>query len=154
MLLLKMFGYRAVLAPQSIFYHEYEFSKGASKYFWMERNRFAVLLMYYKWPTLFLILPMIIALEINFWLFAIKSGWWRARARVYQYWLMPANWKLWLSKRRVIQKKRKISDRGLLKTMSSVVNFSDKAVESPILKFIGNPLMKGYFWLLRSVVWW
>lgn len=151
---LKMLGYRVVLVPQSIFYHEYKFNKSVSKYFWMERNRFAVLLMYYKWPTLFLILPMALALEFGLWFFAIKSGWGRERVNVYKYWLKPASWKLWLAKRRVIQKNRKISDMDLLKTMVATVNFSEKVVESPVLKFIGNPVMKGYFWLLRVVIWW
>ncbi|MBI5254499.1 glycosyltransferase family 2 protein [Candidatus Falkowbacteria bacterium] len=151
---LKTLGYRVVLVPQSIFYHEYKFSKSASKYFWMERNRFAVLLMYYKWLTLILLLPMMLALEIGLWLFAIKSGWGRERVNVYQYWLKLSNWKLWLAKRRAIQANRKIPDRELLKTMAATVNFSEKAVESPVLKFIGNPLMSGYFWLLRLIVWW
>ena len=151
---LKMLGYRVVLVPQSIFYHEYEFSKGMSKYFWMERNRFAVLLMYYKWPTLFLILPMMLALEIGLWFFAIKSGWGRERANVYKYWLKPSSWKLWLAKRRVIQKNRKIPDRDLLKTMAATVNFSEKAVESPVLKYMGNPVMRIYYLFLRAVVRW
>lgn len=151
---LKILGYRVVLVPQSIFYHEYKFSKSASKYFWMERNRFAVLLIYYKWLTLFFILPILLALEIGLWLFAVNSGWGRERVKVYQYWLKPTSWKLWLSKRRVIQKNRKISDRGLLKTMVATVNFSEKAVESPVLKYIGNPLMLIYYWFLLIIVRW
>ena len=125
-----------------------------SKYFWMERNRFAVLLMYYKWPTLFLILPMMLALEIGLWFFAIKSGWGSERMKVYQYWLKPSSWKLWLAKRRVIQKNRKIPDRDLLKTMAATVNFSEKAVESPVLKYMGNPVMRIYYLFLRAVVRW
>lgn len=151
---LKTLGYRVVLVPQSIFYHEYKFSKSVSKYFWMERNRFAVLLLYYKWPTLFLILPMMLALEVGLWFFAAKSGWWRERVRVYQYWLKPASWKLWLAKRRVIQKNKKISDGDLLKTMVATVNFSEKAVESPALQYLGNPLMRMYYLFLRAVVRW
>ncbi len=151
---LKTLGYRVVLVPQSIFYHEYKFSKSVSKYFWMERNRFAVLLMYYKWRTLFLILPMMFALEFGLWLFAIKSGWGIERVRVYKYWLKFSNWKLWLAKRRVIQKNRKISDSDLLKTMVATVNFSEKAVESPALQYFGNPLMRIYYLFLRALVRW
>lgn len=151
---LKMLGYRVVLVPQAVFYHEYKFSKSVSKYFWMERNRFAVLLLYYKWPTLFLIWPMMLGLEIGLWLFAIKSGWGRERVKVYQYWLQPASWRLWLAKRQLIQKNRKISDRDLLKTAVSTVNFSEKAVESPVLKYIGNPAMRIYYLFLRILVRW
>jgi len=74
--------------------------------------------------------------------------------RVYKYWLKFSNWKLWLAKRRVIQKNRKISDSDLLKTMVATVNFSEKAVESPALQYFGNPLMRIYYLFLRALVRW
>ena len=124
-----------------------------SKYFWMERNRFAVLLMYYKWPTLFLILPMMLALEIGLWFFAIKSGWgvngWFISTGS-NHQAGNCGW----PNGAVIQKNRKIPDRDLLKTMAATVNFSEKAVESPVLKYMGNPVMRIYYLFLRAVVRW
>jgi len=151
---LRMLGYKIVAVRDAVFFHQYQFGKNKSKLFWMERNRFAVLLLYYKWLTLFLILPMMLALEAGLWFFAVKSGWWMERVKVYQYWLKLASWKLWLAKRSVIQKNRKISDRDLLKTMVPIISFSDQSVANPVLKYFGNPLMRIYYQLLRILVWW
>jgi hypothetical protein len=48
---LRAAGYRAVLVGASRFYHKYSFSKSIAKFYWMERNRFGVLLMFFRWRT-------------------------------------------------------------------------------------------------------
>src|SRR3989344_5635815 len=45
-------GYRCLLAPASVVYHKYEFSRSMQKYFWMERNRYLVILTHYRLATL------------------------------------------------------------------------------------------------------
>lgn len=147
-------GYRIVLIRDSLFYHKYQFSRSISKYFWMERNRYGVLLMFYTFRTLLLILPMMLALELGTWLFAIKGGWWREKAKVYAYWFQASSWKLWLEKRKRINAIRKIQDRDILKIATGVIEFQEANMQNPILKSFGNPIMAGYLAILRAIVRW
>lgn len=151
---LKSLGYKIVLARDSVVYHQYEFSRSVSKYFWMERNRYAVILMFYKWQTLFLLWPTKLIIEIGLILTSIKGGWFAERLAVYRYWANPASWSLWLKKRRIIQSRRTVSDEVLLKDVVGEILFQDDSVRSPLLVYIGNPLMKLYWIIVKNLISW
>ena len=151
---LRAVGYKIVLVRDSVFYHKYQFSRSISKFYWMERNRYGTMLMFFRWPTLFLLAPMAIVLEIGLWLFAFKGGWTKERIKVYQYWLKPSSWKLWLGKRKHIQNIRKVNDKELFKNSVSGIYFQEKSMENPALKLVGNPMMKGYFYFIKLLVRW
>lgn len=152
---LKSIGKRVVLVRDSVFYHKYQFSKSIQKYFWMERNRYSILFVFFKLPTLLLLLPIFIPLEIGLFLFSLKNGWWREKLKTYQYWLQPAHWKLWHEKRKRVQKNRIITDKELLKDAVSGIFFQDASVENPLLTYIGNPVMKWYFkFIVRPLIHW
>lgn len=152
---MKMMGHRVALVSGSIFYHKYQFSKSIQKYYWMERNRYAVLFVFFKVPTIFLLLPIFIPLEIGLFLFSLKNGWWREKLKTYSYWIRPAHWKLWHKKRMYIQKNRIISDKELLKGAVSGIFFQDASVENPLLTYVGNPIMKWYYRLIiKTFVRW
>jgi hypothetical protein len=46
-----------LIAPASVCRHFYEFSRAQSKWYWMERNRWIVVLKNYRLATLLLLLP-------------------------------------------------------------------------------------------------
>ena len=152
---LRIAGYRAAVVRDSLFFHKYQFGRSIEKFYWMERNRFSVLLMFFKIPTLLLLLPMLIILEGGMWLFALRGGTLGVRFKVYWYWLNPFHWKLWLIKRRYIQSIRKMSDRELLKNAASTIEFQEKMMQNPILTYVGNPLMKLYYHIIvRGLIFW
>lgn len=151
---LKAAGYRVVLVRDSLFYHKYQFSRSITKFYWMERNRYGVMLMFFKWPTLLLLAPMAMVLEFGLWLFAFKSGWVRERVKVYAYWLKIDSWKLWLKKRAFIQSIRVKTDRELLSDATAQILFQEQSMDNPILKYIGNPLMKLYFVFVYFFIRW
>ncbi len=152
---LRMAGYRVVLVRDSVFYHKYQFARSIAKFYWMERNRYGVMLMFFRWPTVLLLLPIALALEAGLWLFAWRGGWFEERIKVYRYWLNIDHWKLWLGKRKRIQSIRKVRDRTLLKNAVAGIYFQDKSVENPVTKYIGNPAMKMYYWLVvKGLIWW
>ncbi|HLD82170.1 MAG TPA: glycosyltransferase family 2 protein [Patescibacteria group bacterium] len=152
---IKVAGYRVVMIRDSVMYHKYAFSRSIQKYYWMERNRFAVLLVFFQYKTLLLLAPMLCVLEIGLFLFAVRGGWWREKLRVYVYWLHPTNWKLWLSKRRSMKMISKLRDRDLLANAVTGIFFQETAMESPILKYIGNPVMKWYYkMIIHPLVRW
>ncbi len=146
--------YRVVCVRDSLFYHKYEFSRSITKYYWMERNRFGVLLMFYKWPTLLLTLPILIPLEIGLFLFAIKGGWFMERVKVYQYWIKPSTWNLWLQKRKKIQAMREIDDKTILQNCTSEILFQETSMQSPLVTKFANPIMKAYYKLIMMIIVW
>jgi GT2 family glycosyltransferase len=151
---LRINKYRVVCVRDSILYHKYEFSRSITKYYWMERNRFGVLLMFYKWPTLLLISPILFALELGLIVFALKGGWFMERMKVYQYWIQPSSWKLWLGKRAKTQAMRQIDDKAILKTCVSEVLFQETTMQNPLLTYVGNPIMKLYYNLIMMIIVW
>ena len=147
-------GKRIVLAPKSIVYHAYDFSRSIKKYFWMERNRFAVWLMYMKWRTLILLAPAMIFMEIGQIFFSILRGWPKEKFKVYAYWLNFRNWKRWLSKRRKIQTQRKIKDREIMRDFVGKILFQEQEVEHFLLKYVGNPFFNFYWKVVQKLIKW
>lgn len=145
-------GLRVVLVRDSIFYHAYDFSRSITKYYWMERNRFAVWLMYLRLRTWVLIFPMLLVMEIGQFAFAIARGWWREKVKVYVYWSKIAHWRLWLAKRRRIQRERIMTDAQLSKNFVTKILFQESVVESPVLKYIANPIMTAYWKLITHLL--
>lgn len=152
---LRMVGYKVVMVSNSVFYHKYQFARSITKFFWMERNRYGVMLMFLKLPTLLLLLPIGIPLELGLWLFAFKGGWAQEKVKVYKYWMNSQNWALWLQKRKYIQHIRKISDRTLLKQAVSKIEFQDASTDNPMVHYVANPIMTLYYKIVvRGFIWW
>lgn len=152
---LRMAGYRAVMVRDSVFYHKYQFARSITKFYWMERNRYGVMLMFFRWPTLLLLLPMALALELGLIFFALKGGWFKERMKVYKYWLQGEHWRLWWGKRKKTQALRTISDRDLLKHSVSGIYFQDASTENPLVLYVGNPIMKAYYFVVvKGLIWW
>ena len=76
-------GYRMMLVPESRVYHKYEFERSIKKYYFMERNRFIVMVEYYKFLTLLAILPAFIVMETGLLFFSLIRGFWRERLKAY-----------------------------------------------------------------------
>lgn len=152
---LKMHGYSAVCVYDSIIGHKYEFSRSITKFQFMERNRYAVLLMFYKIPTLILLLPALLGVECAMLFFAWKGGWLTQKMLAYKAWLSPKFWRIWLAKRKTLQSTRTINDRTLL-SQSTVgeILFQEASTSTPIVKYFANPLLSLYRRIVIAIVWW
>jgi len=151
---LRYMGYRTVLMSRAQFFHKYQFKKSTGKYFWMERNRYAIMLIYFRIPTLILLFPAFILSEIGLIFFSLLGGWWKERFKAYAYWLHASNWKLWLKKRKYIQHHRKICDRDMFKYSVGGIYFQEQGMHGP-LHTIANWGMEAYYWLIvRTLIWW
>lgn len=151
---MKALGYNVAVVRDAVFYHKYQFSRNKDKFYYMERNRYAVMLMYFKWPTLLVLLPMALIMEIGLLFFAIINGWWGIKMEVYKYWLSPKNWRLWLAKRKRVQSIRKVGDKELLRLAADKVIFEQKDIDNPLLKYIANPLMVVYWAVAKRIIFW
>jgi hypothetical protein len=150
---LRLLGYSIKLSGQAVFYHKYSFSNKPNKFFWIERNRHGLKLMYYKWPTLFLLLPLEILFNIGLIFNSIFGGWFKELLKVYRYWLNPNNWRIWLSDRKNIQKSRQISDRKLILFTTSFISSGDLKINKLVEIFI-NFIFTFYRFLLKIIIWW
>lgn len=152
---LKLAGFRVAMIRDAVFYHKYEFNRSATKFYYMERNRYAVLLMYYRLATLALLLPMLLFMELGLLAFFIAKGWRKEKIKIYAYWLDLSNWKLWLSKRKKIQQLRTIGDRQIIRMSAGRVYFGTKEdMNNPLLVYIANPLMVIYRAIVRMLIFW
>lgn len=152
---LRMAGYRIVLVRDSVFYHKYQFARSITKFYWMERNRYGVMLMFFRWPTLLLLFPIALAVEIGLWGFALKGGWLKERVKVYAYWMKPVHWKLWLKKRKRIQEIRTRTDRYLLSHAATGIDFQDASTQNMFVTHLANPVLKVYYFLIvKGLIWW
>jgi len=149
---LRLAGYRVVLAPSSVIYHNYEFSRSIKKYYWMEKNRFVVFLTNYKLLTILLMLPMALITEIGLFLFSIKSGFYIHKLKAYLFFLKPQSWHYLKKRRQFINSMRVVSDQKILLYMTGKILFQD--IQNPILTHIFNPICNIYFKLIKEIIYW
>ncbi|MBU1164112.1 glycosyltransferase family 2 protein [Patescibacteria group bacterium] len=148
----KIFGYKIMLAAKSVVFHKYEFSRSITKYYYMERNRYMVMLQYYKWPTLFLIGPAMDIMEIGLFLFSIKSGWWKEKIKVYKYLLNGKNLEKIFLKRRKIQSMRRVGDREMVRHFAGKIEHQE--IKNPIIDYLVNPFFNFYWQIIKRIIWW
>lgn len=148
----KLAGYKNVLAPQSIIYHKYEFSRSIKKYYYMERNRFWTLLVNYRIPTLFLIAPALALMNFGLLASALCGGWFRQELRAYCYYFHLKNWRELLKSRRAAQRTRKVGDREVIKNFTGKIDFQE--VANPFVKYILNPIFNWYWQIVKRVIFW
>ncbi|MDO8626817.1 MAG: glycosyltransferase family 2 protein [Candidatus Magasanikbacteria bacterium] len=151
---LKSLGYKIVVAREAIFFHKYNFSRNKQKFYYIERNRLGVIFMYYKLPTILLLLPAGIFWELGMLWFAVRQGWLLAKLKSYLYWLNPRTVAHWYKKRLQRQANRTISDRRLLAAAVSTISFPERSINSPLLRYIANPILFVYWKIVRLILWW
>ncbi|MFH1099099.1 MAG: glycosyltransferase family 2 protein [Candidatus Uhrbacteria bacterium] len=148
----KLAGYRVVLAPASVIRHKYEFRRSVRQVEYMERNRLLVLLEFYRIPTLLLVAPALVFMEIGVFLGAIIGGYASAKLRGWLYFTRLDNWSRIFRDRRRIQSLRIISDRVLLHDVAATIDFQE--VANPLLRYIANPSLRIYWLVARRILWW
>ncbi len=146
----RMAGYKTVLAPQSIVYHDYHFptSKNKKRYFWMEKNRLYFIFKFYHFKTLFLIWPMMLAMDLGQFINALRKGYFMQY--LWSRWWFLFHLKKILKARREIQQARRIGDKELLKNFASEIKY--QPVNNFLLDQIGNPVMKWYWKLIKKII--
>jgi GT2 family glycosyltransferase len=108
----RMSGRRVRYCPQAVVVHDYEFQKGAHKWFYLERNRLWALLSNLRLLTLMLLAPLLIVTEVVVTIHAISQGWLAEKVRA---WLSLLRDRRQLIKwRRSVQIARHVSDYRVL----------------------------------------
>lgn len=148
----RLAGYDIGYAEDSAMYHDYTFSSSIQKFFWMERNRHMTNLAHYKWPTLFLLFPLALVMEVGSMIFALKSGWGLGKLQSWLSFLTTPVW-VWIwERRKLIRRIRCASDRELMNHM--VGSITSQEVENPFVTHVVNPVSEAYFNIVKSLVRW
>ncbi|PLX21831.1 hypothetical protein C0584_01880 [Candidatus Parcubacteria bacterium] len=148
----RMCGHKIILAPKSIIFHKYEFSRSVRMLYYMERNRLLLVLQFYKTPTLFLVSPALVFMSMGMWFFAIVNSWLGTKIKTSMYFFQVATWKKIFKKRKFIQSIRKVSEKSIIKNFEGRVLFQE--VDNPVLKYIANPIFNIYWKLIRIMIVW
>jgi GT2 family glycosyltransferase len=148
---LNLAGYKVMLEPASVIYHKYSYSKAKYKFYHMDRNRLIVILQNYRVLTLLLFLPMFLVMELGIILFSIKNGWFKEKIKGWG-WILTHLPHI-LSQRLNVQFKiRQVKDRKIIRLFVSTIRFQE--IDNPLLKYIVNPLMKIYWFVVKWIVIW
>jgi hypothetical protein len=148
----RLMGRRVVLAPRSVVYHKYEFSKGARKFYYMERNRYLVMLQNCRIATLVLLAVPAAVMQAGMVFFAAANGWLAEEFRILLYFCRPAAWRRLCEARRRVQAARRAPDRLVLRRFRGRLEFAE--LRSPILLYVANPLLDLCWTVLRPLIRW
>lgn len=120
---LRLAGWRARLAPRSVVWHHYTFSRNPRKFFWLERNRYVVLAKNLRARTLIVLAPFLLAAEVAMIALAIAGGWAREKLRADAALFSSGVRAHVRGERRRIASLRRIPDRELARWFTPVVEF-------------------------------
>ena len=149
---LRQLGRPAHLCAASRVYHKYTFNEGFRFYYYLERNRFWLVLTYYKFPTLVLLAPAMLFMETGQLLFSVAKGLLEQKMWTYAFFFKPQNLALLMRLRREAAGRRTISDRKFLRSMSGTIE--TPLLKSRLLDYVANPVLALYLRVIRAVVFW
>jgi GT2 family glycosyltransferase len=149
---LRQMGHCIDYVPTAAVWHQYEYRHDYRYYFFLERNRWYLLALYYKTPTVLILLPIFMVMEVGQFYFAFRNGVARQKLRACLYFFSPMNLARLLKRRREIQRRRRISDREFVRSFVSEIDLPE--LRSEVLRKIGNPVLKGYWRLVRPLIFW
>ncbi|HLD19713.1 MAG TPA: glycosyltransferase family 2 protein [Patescibacteria group bacterium] len=148
---IRLLGYRVIVCPQSVVWHNYRYSKGIYKMKAIELNRHKIVLQNYRVATLVILSPLLLMFEFMVIAMSIRQGWWKEKFRNYSEILKMI---AVIRKRHAqVASTRKISDRATLKTMALTIHIP---TGNPfVLRYIINPFLALYGWFVRiCIIWW
>ncbi len=151
----RLAGYKILYVPSSIVYHKFRLSVAPWKEFYLERNRYLMLLKNYSLKMLILMTPALFVTEIVTWGHAILNGFPYVYNKLRAYWWILANPGRILNKRREIQKNRKVSDKEFLRLLEWKIPF-EQVIGNGFVRgmadVIFNSFYKGYFIVLKKII--
>jgi GT2 family glycosyltransferase len=146
----RLAGYQIILAPLSIIYHKYEFARSINMLYYMERNRYLLILCFYPGYLLLLISLPLLIMDLGMAAYSFLAGWSKTERQVYQYFFRPATYKLVSQERRRIKQLSTIKFSQLARNFSGRIEFQE--VNNPILQHLVNPVFNWYWQLVKKIV--
>ena len=127
----------------------------SAKLFFLERNRYSMLLKLYRWPTLVMLVPALLLTEFAVWGYAVLGGprqlWAKARAHA---WVVGHIGTIRRARRRT-QSARRVTDRSILQMCIAELPV-DELPQRParLAMAVTAPLFRAWYRLILAVVTW
>jgi len=147
---MRLAGWTALLAPRSVVFHKYAFSRNPEKYYFLERNRALVLLKNLRLRNLLLLSPALLAGEVGLSAVALRGGWFRQKVRAWGHLLTPAAWRHVRAGRAAQRSIRRVEDAEIVRLWSGEVVFEGLA--GSWLEGLANPAMRLAWRALRPLL--
>ncbi len=120
---LRLAGWRARIAPRSLVWHHYRFSRNPRKFFFLERNRYVVLVKNLRIRSLVVLAPFLALAELALLVLALGGGWLPEKLRADAALLSPGLRAHVRAERAKVQAQRRISDRDLARWFTPALAF-------------------------------
>lgn len=124
---LRLAGWRSLLAPRSVVRHHYEFSRSPRKHYFMERNRYLVLMKNVRGRNLLVLAPFLLLAELGLLCLAAVSGWLPQKLRADRDAFRPSALRRVRAQRRHVAALRRASDAEVFALFTPVVDFEGAA---------------------------
>lgn len=102
--------------PEAVVLHHYEFSRNPQKFYLLERNRLFLVLTLFSPTLLFLVSPVLVALEFATLAMAFRGGW--ARQKLAGWLWLARNARLIAKRRRVVRGSGPVSDAAMVQVLT------------------------------------
>lgn len=146
----KLLGYKIILAPKAIVFHKYEFSRSIRMFYYMERNRYLTLFIFASKKYLALIFLPLLFMDIAMFFFSLLSGRFKELLKIYGYFLKAKNIDKIIKSRQEVKAFSKLKFSDIAKNFRAKIEFQE--ISNPILKYIVNPLMSVYWFLIKKFI--
>jgi len=140
----RLAGYDIMFTPESIVYHKHKTIITPQKEYYLERNRYMLLLKCYSMKLLIILLPAFILTEIVTWTHAAINGYKFAYSKLRAYgWILFNVGKI-LEKRQDVKALKKISDRKFLQLIEPEIPF-EQIIESRMICTISDVVINSFY---------
>lgn len=143
----RLAGWEVIFCPDALVWHDFEFDRGARKWYLLERNRLWAVLSNYSPAGLVLVAPLLTGTELVVAGLAVREGWARSLVRAWASTVrsLPELWR-W---RRTVQASRRVGDSEIVDLMWG--RFETALVRSRLAAQL-NPLMVCYQRAMRRIL--
>jgi len=145
-------GHASYVIPDSVVFHKYAYGGNVRHYYYIERNRWFLVGTYYRLPTLLLLAPAAVVMELGQLAFAIGRGAAWQKLRSWGFFLTPAGLGLLLRRRREARRRRAVSDRRFTRTFCGRIDFPP--LSGPLVRLVANPVLGAYWAAARRLIFW
>lgn len=144
-------GGKIVYVPTSIICHKFKLSIAAWKHFYLERNRYMILLKNLERKTLLLMFPGLMVTEVVTMGHAVLNGPEYVKSKFKAYWWIIKNRTFVFAKRKKTIAVKKTSDKEFFSLLEYKIPF-DQVIENKILRWSADKIFNTFFRIHFEIV--
>lgn len=143
----RLLGYKIMYIPTSILYHKFRLSVAPWKQYYLERNRYTMLIKNYNMKIIILIIPALLMTELMTWVYALSHGFSHVHEKLRSYSWVITNLNKIVAKRHNIQ--RKIGDKEFIRLLEWKI--PEQVIESKAI-YIINSYYKICYKMMNKII--